>query len=146
MSRIRTALALAVLSPLAWAQAWAQSAVTTVEVFANAATYVRAPVQSPPPYVLRIYRLDAMAQISQQLSMRLPMGEEQARAYMLQQQAQIRSRYQAQIVNAANGMSLAIHYRLDRLPAVVVNRHAVVYGVADVDQAVGLYQQSKGRR
>ena len=142
MTRISAALALAVLSPLAWAQ----SAVTTVEVVANAATYVRAPVQSPPPYVLRIYRLDAMAQISQQLSLRLPMGEEQARAYMLQQQAQIRSRYQAQIVNAAKGMSLAIHYRLDRLPAVVVNRHAVVYGVADVDQAVGLYQQSKGRR
>lgn len=126
------------------AAAHAQAGVTTVEVFANSATHVRAQPQTP--YLQRIYRVDAMAAISQQLSMRLPGNEAEAKAYMLQAEAQIRKRYKDQIVNAAHGMSLAIHYRLDRLPAIVINRSAVIYGVADVDQAVALYQQSRGRR
>ncbi len=86
-----------------------------------------------------------MARIGRELSIRLPGNEEQAKAYMLQQEAQIRARYQDQIVQAANGMSLAIHYRLNRLPAVVINRESVIYGVADVQHAVGLYLQSKSR-
>lgn len=138
-------LATALLSMVA-AGAAAQGAatVTSVEVFANSATHVRA--QQNTPYALRVFRLDAMAQVSQQMSIRLPMDEAQAKAYMLQQEANIRARYKDQIVNAANGMSLAIHYRLDRLPAIVINRSSVIYGVADVDHAVGLYLQSKGQR
>ena len=130
------------LSPTA--PAFAQAGVTTVEVFANSATHVRSLPQTP--YLQRVYRVDAMAAISQQLSVRLPGDEAQARAYMLQAEAQIRKRYKDQILNAAHGMSLAIHYRLDRLPAIVINRSAVIYGVADVEQAVALYQQSRGRR
>ncbi|WP_280190814.1 TIGR03757 family integrating conjugative element protein [Delftia sp. PS-11] len=132
------------LSPTAPAFAQAQAGVTTVEVFANSATHVRALPQTP--YLQRVYRVDAMAAISLQLSVRLPGDEAQARAYMLQAEAQIRKRYKDQILNAAHGMSLAIHYRLDRLPAIVINRSAVIYGVADVEQAVALYQQSRGRR
>lgn len=125
------------------ASAKAQAGVTTVEVFANSATHIHAQPQTP--YLKRIYRVDAMAAISQQLSMRLPGDEAQAKTYMLQAEAQIRKRYQDQIVNAAHGISLAIHYRLDRLPAIVINRNAVIYGIANVDQAVALYQQSRGR-
>ncbi len=124
---------------------WAQGApsITTVEVFANSATNLSTPSQ--PPYVLQVYRVDALAQLGRQFSARLPANEAQARAYMQQQEAQIRARYKDQITQAANGMSLAMHYRLTRLPAVVVNREAVIYGVADVQHAVGLYQQSKAR-
>ncbi|WP_375576294.1 TIGR03757 family integrating conjugative element protein [Paracidovorax oryzae] len=124
---------------------WAQGApsVTTVEVFANSATNLSTPSQ--PPYVLQVYRVDALAQLGRQFSARLPANEAQARAYMQQQEAQIRARYEDQITQAANGMSLAMHYRLTRLPAVVINREAVIYGVADVQHAVGLYQQSKAR-
>ena len=58
----------------------------------------------------------------------------------------IRRKYQAQIINASNGMTLAIHYRLDRLPAVVIDRKAVIYGVPDVERALAIYQQSAGGR
>ncbi|WP_198972491.1 TIGR03757 family integrating conjugative element protein [Xylophilus sp. ASV27] len=139
---LATALAAAPFAGAVRAQS-ATPAVTTVEVFANSATYLSAP--SNPPYVLQVYRVDAMARIGRELSIRLPGNEEQAKAYMLQQEAQIRARYQDQIVQAANGMSLAIHYRLNRLPAVVINRESVIYGVADVQHAVGLYLQSKSR-
>lgn len=118
--------------------------VTTVEVFANSATHVQQPAQ--PPYVLKVYRLDAMAQIGQQITQQLPAGEEQAKLYMQQHEAQIRAKYKNQIVNAANGMSLAIHYKLDRVPAVVINRSSIIYGVSDVNQAVQLFLQSRGRQ
>ncbi|MBD9534192.1 TIGR03757 family integrating conjugative element protein [Comamonas sp. CMM01] len=118
--------------------------VTTVEVFANSATHVLQPTQ--PPYVLKVYRLDAMAQIGQQITQQLPAGEEQAKLYMQQHEAQIRAKYKSQIVNAANGMSLAIHYKLDRVPAVVINRSSIIYGVSDVNQAVQLFLQSRGRQ
>lgn len=122
----------------------AQAQIMTVEVFANAATYVQAPTGTP--YPVRIYRLDAMQQVAEQLSRNLPGNEAEAQAYMLQQEAQIRRRYKDQITHAANGMSLAIHYRLDRLPAVVINKNAVIYGEADIGRAVALYLQSKGAR
>lgn len=118
--------------------------VTTVEVFANSATHVQQPSQ--PAYALKVYRLDAMAQIGQQITQQLPAGEEQAKLYMQQHEAQIRAKYKSQIINAANGMSLAIHYKLDRVPAVVINRSAIIYGVTDVTQAVQLFLQSRGRQ
>ena len=121
-----------------------KASVMTVEVFANSATHVQAPQGSP--YLVRIYRLDAMQNVADQLSSHLPNNEADARAYMLQQEGQIRRRYKDQITNAANGMSLAIHYRLDRLPAVVINQNAVIYGEPDIGRAVALYLQSKGAR
>lgn len=142
---MRTVLTTALMALVMKSPALAAAPVTTVEVFANSATLVRPPVQ-PPAYLLKVFRLDAMAQIGEQISAGLPPTEAAARAYMQQHQAQIKQRYKEQIVNAANGMSLAVHYRLDRLPAVVINRRSVIYGVADVDQAVGLYLQSKGAR
>lgn len=120
------------------------ASITTVEVFANAATHVQVPPQSS--YRVRIYRLDAMQQVADQLSLNLPRTESEAKAYMLQHEAQIRRRYKDQITNAANGVSLATHYRLDRLPAVVINQRSVIYGVPDVDRAVALYLQAGGGR
>lgn len=117
---------------------------TTVEVFANMATLVAAP--QTPAYKLQVYRLDVMALIEHQLSQGLPAVEADAMAHLQRMEAQIRRKYQAQIVNAANGMTMAIHYKLDRLPAVVINRQAVIYGVPDVDKALAIYQQQSGAR
>lgn len=122
----------------------AHAQVTTVEVFANSATHVDLPSQ--PAYSLKVYRLDAMVQIGQQITQQLPAGEDQAMLYMQQHEAQIRAKYKNQIINSANGMSLAIHYKLDRVPAIVINRSSIVYGVSDVNQAVQLFMQSKGRQ
>lgn len=117
---------------------------TTVEVFANMATLV--PVPSAPAYQLQVYRLDAMTLIEEQLSQGLPAVEAQALSVLQRMESEIRRKYQAQIINASNGMTLAIHYRLDRLPAVVIDRKAVIYGVPDVERALAIYQQSAGGR
>ncbi len=108
------------------------------------ATLVAAP--PAPAYKLQVYRLDVMALIEQQLSQGLPGVEADALAHLQRMEGQIRRKYQAHIVNAANGMTMAIHYKLDRLPAVVINRQAVIYGVPDVDKALAIYQQQSGGR
>ena len=58
---------------------------------------------------------------------------------------EIRRRYKDQITNAASGMTLAVQYRLDRLPAIVINRAKVIYGVADVDRAIELFAAAQQR-
>jgi len=116
----------------------------SVEVFTNTATYV--PIPASAPYSLQVYRLDAMVLIEEQLNQGLPSNEHDALAALQRIEGEIRRKYQDQIINASNGMTLAIHYRLDRLPAVVINRQAVIYGVPDVQQAVAIYMQSTGVR
>lgn len=138
MRAIMCSLAFAGTACVTQAQIASGPAVTTVEVFANSATLVKPPFRQPG-YVLKVYRLDAMAQLEHQLSAGLPQSEADAMNYMRQHEAEIRRRYKDQITNAATGMSLAVRYRLDRLPAVVINRAKVVYGIADVDRAVELY-------
>ncbi len=140
MKRFAIALVLAASTAAAMAQALQHPSL--VEVFANTAMLVQAP--QSPPYPLRIYRLDAMALIEEQLSQGLPAVEADAAAYLMRIEAEIRRKYGAQIVNAANGMTMAIHYRLDRLPAVVIDRRSVIYGVPDVLQALAIYQQRSG--
>lgn len=139
-----TALVLGVCSHGVLAQGSIGPSVTTVEVFANSATVVRPPFRQPG-YVLKVYRVDAMAQLEQQLNAGLPKNEADAMAYMRQHEAEIRRRYKDQITNAASGMTLAVQYRLDRLPAIVINRAKVIYGVADVDRAIELFAAAQQR-
>ena len=95
--------------------------------------------------MLKVYRVDAMAQLEQQLNAGLPKNEADAMAYMRQHEGEIRRRYKDQITNAASGMTLAVQYRLDRLPAIVINRAKVIYGVADVDRAIELFAAAQQR-
>jgi integrating conjugative element protein (TIGR03757 family) len=50
--------------------------------------------------------------------------------------AQIRSRMQS----SAQGLAKAMQYGIDRYPAVVFDGQAVVYGVTDLQAAIGHYQ------
>lgn len=105
-----TALVLGLCSHGVLAQGSIGPSVTTVEVFANSATVVRPPFRQPG-YVLKVYRVDAMAQLEQQLNAGLPKNEADAMAYMRQHEGEIRRRYKDQITNAASGMTLAVQYR-----------------------------------
>lgn len=119
--------------------------ITTVEVFANSA--MRITPQQSAYYRLQIYRLDGMQRIDTQLNQGLPKSQEAALAYMRQNYAAIKRKYEPQILEAAQGLQLAQRYKIDRLPAIVINQRSVVFGVADVDQAIATYQayrQQKG--
>lgn len=122
--------------------------VMTVEVFANSAMLVT-PAQTEQ-YRLVVHRMDRLQQIKQYINQQIPRGGESvARRWMMANQARIKREITPAAVAAANAINLARYYRIDHLPAIVINRQAVVYGVTDADQAVQLFlarQQRAGRR
>lgn len=118
--------------------------ITSVEVFANSAMNVSTPT-TEAPYVIKVYRVDGLALIEAALNKGVPSNEAQAQAYFAAQQDEIKKRYAAQAANAANGITRALYYKVDRIPAVVINQRTVVYGVTNVEQAVALYQDARER-
>jgi len=121
--------------------------ITSVEVFANSAMLVT-PTRASE-YRLVIHRMDQLEQVKRALSQRIPKGGQQvAYKWVMDNQAQIKRQIQPAAVAAANAINLANYYRIDRLPAIVINRKSVIYGVTDVDQALQLYQAraQRGRR
>lgn len=132
--------ALTAVLAAALAPAQAQS-VLTVEVFANSAMHVTPQPSDELPYKLTIYRLDGLQQMEQTLNQQLPQDEAQAQEWMLRHQKQIAERYRAHIISAANGMTMMMRYRLNRLPAIVIDQRTVVYGLTDVDAAIERAQQ-----
>lgn len=121
--------------------------VMTVEVFANSAMLVT-PAQTDR-YRLVVHRMDRLQQIQQYINQQIPRGGEAvARRWMMANQVRIKREITPAAVAAANAINLARYYRIDHLPAVVIDRQAVVYGVTDADQAVQLYlarRRSGGR-
>lgn len=116
----------------------------TVEVFVNSAMHVTPAPSAELPYQYRVYRLDAMQNVLEQINQQLPQSEEQAQAWIAANQQRIRKQLAPGIQTAAQGMTLAVGYRLNRLPAIVINRRVVVYGVTDAHRAVGLAREQLG--
>ena len=139
---------LAAVAGPAHAQAYAQSAgsdVHTVEVFVNSAMAVTAP--QAPSYRVTIHRMDQLDMATQAIDQMIPRGgEEVARRWVAANEARIKRQVQPAAIATANAIGLANHYRLDRLPAVVVNRRTVVYGVLDITTALQHYEASRRRR
>lgn len=117
--------------------------VTSVEVFANSAMLV-SPAQSSH-YQLAIYRLDAMQHIEAVMNNGLPQNEADAMRWVAQNEQRLRRQLQPMIAGAVTGMALAHQYQIDRLPAVVVNRRYVVFGYANVDQALQALRTSQAK-
>ena len=122
--------------------------VSTVEVFCNSAMVIE-PIANPP-FRQTIHRMDALDLMTRQLNSRLPQGgEAQARQWVMQRQDQIKRAMSPVAAEVANATNLARYYRIDHLPAIVVNGRAVVYGVTDVAEAIERYQahiQQQGRQ
>jgi integrating conjugative element protein (TIGR03757 family) len=47
--------------------------------------------------------------------------------------------------NSAKGLAQALHYGIDRTPAIVFDGQAVIYGVTDVDEAIERYTRWRER-
>lgn len=128
----------------AHAQAYG-SDVQTVEVFVNSAMVVTAP--QAPSYRVTVHRMDQLDMATQAIDQLIPRGgEEVARRWVAANEARIKRQVQPAAIATANAIGLANHYRLDRLPAVVINRRTVVYGVLDVSTALQHYQASRRGR
>lgn len=116
--------------------------VRTVEVFANMAMQVM-PAQSDR-YQLVIYRLDAMQSVEAVVNKGLPQTEAAAQRWIAENEPRLRRQLQPMIASAVNGMSLAHRYQIDRLPAIVINQRYVVYGYAEVAQALIALSEANG--
>ncbi len=118
--------------------------VTKVEVFANSAMVIT-PVQANA-YQLVIYRLDALKTVEAAINRNIPKTEAAARAYFAAHQAEIKRQITPTVLNGANGIAMARHYKLDHIPAIVVDGASVIYGVTNVDQAIAMVQKHRESR
>lgn len=118
--------------------------ITKVEVFANSAMVIT-PIQAEQ-YQLVIYRLDALKTVEAAINRNIPKTEAAARAYFAANQEEIKRQITPAVLNGANGIAMARHYKLDRIPAIVVDGVSVIYGVTNVDQAIAMVQKHRGSR
>ena len=87
------------------------------------------------------YVLDAIERIEAQISRNLPIDLKQAKQIALQRIQQLDAQAMAAIQNASVGLAKAMQYGVDRYPAFVFDGRAVMYGVTDLESALGLYRQ-----
>jgi integrating conjugative element protein (TIGR03757 family) len=137
MSSLHTRL----LTSLA-ASIWAASPVGAqeqVEVFQLAAQDVRGAEGATVFYV------DAVERLAASLSAGLPADPAQAAA-LARRRFDALSQADRQAASAgAEALALATQYGLTKVPAIVFDRRAVVYGVLDVDEARSLYRAWRAR-
>ncbi|MGY6275084.1 TIGR03757 family integrating conjugative element protein [Methylomonas sp. MgM2] len=94
-------------------------------------------------YDVKLYNLDAPKQLFADLSQNLPANQEAAKRTLEQRMQQYgRQALQQRLIAAYQGLFVAIQYQVDRYPAVLFDQgQAVVYGVTDLQQALGFYRQ-----
>jgi integrating conjugative element protein (TIGR03757 family) len=94
-------------------------------------------------YDVKLYNLDAPKHLIASLSQNLPANPEAAKRTLEQRMQQHgRQALQKQLMVAYRGLSVSMQYQIDRNPAVLFDQgRAVVYGVTDLQQALGVYRQ-----
>jgi len=90
---------------------------------------------------LQVYRLDGIQSMERTLSDGLPPDVSVAKQIALQRLQHMDQHSTVQMRQAADGLAKAMHYGIDRFPAIVFNGQAVVYGVTDVKAALAQYQE-----
>lgn len=114
-----------------------------IEVF----TAMRYPIAAAPAPPVQVYTLDAPAHSEAGLSANLPITLEVAEPLARQALDPHWRAHALALTQAYQGLLKARHYRLAKIPAIVFNERAVVYGVTDVDTAFTYYRRwHEGRR
>lgn len=88
-----------------------------------------------------VYVIDGLSRIEAGLSRDLPADPKAAKALVLEHFARMEAGQGPQLENAAQGLARAMHYGIDRYPAIVFNGQAVVYGLTDLDAASRFYRK-----
>ncbi len=106
-----------------------------IEIFTTA----RYPISGATPAV-QIYILDEPARIEAELSASLPQ-DKNAAAEFARARVQGAWREEAQLLTRAyRGLLTARQYGVLRLPAIVFDGTAIVYGVTDLEEALSIYR------
>lgn len=88
-----------------------------------------------------VYVIDGLSRIETGFSRGLPADPKAARALVLERFARMEAGQGPQLENAAQGLVRAMHYGIDRYPAIVFDGQAVVYGLTDLDLARQFYRR-----
>ena len=94
---------------------------------------------------IELYPVDAVARIEAALSAGLPNDPTQAEARALRRLEALDDATRERLQAGAAGLALARRHGLDRFPAVVIDEHAIVYGLMDLRQVVALYRRRGAR-
>lgn len=128
MKRVLIGIAFLVSAHSAWAD-------EVIEVFKLTSQTVR----SAPG--VEIYDVDSLQLIADGLSEGLPPSPELAKAAVMARFEKMKEKDKERLQYAARVVGQAAHYGVRKVPAIVFDRRAVVYGVSDVSRARSLYQQ-----
>lgn len=112
--------------------------IKSIEVFANSAMLI-----TPKGADAKIYWMDGIARMGDEISKGLPKNQKDAQAYLLTNRPAIEKRYRPQIANAGQGITLGLKYGIEKIPAIVINHESVIYGLTDVNEALAHYQRVK---
>lgn len=92
-----------------------------------------------------IYDVDAVERIAADLSADLPPREEEAAAIARARFAALTEADLRAIEASARALELVSRYRLTKVPAIVFDGRAIVYGVPDVEAALRIYRAWRAR-
>ena len=94
-----------------------------------------------------VYEVDRLRGITQRLSIGLPADARRAGEIARARFDAMSKGEQEELQHAARVVGQAAHYRIDKVPAIVFDGRAVVYGVTDVARARTIYRRwQAGRR
>jgi integrating conjugative element protein (TIGR03757 family) len=89
--------------------------------------------------VVQIVEIDDLQRFEAALSNGLPGNSDLARAEALRRIGKLNDTQMASVQVAANGLAMAHRYGVDRIPAIVIDGSAVIYGVTDLVDAIQRY-------
>ena len=87
-----------------------------------------------------VYTVDGLQQFETGLSQNLPAGAEAAKTEALRRIGELDDIRLSPAKVAATGLAKAVQYGVNRYPAIVVNRTAVLYGVTNLVEAAAHYE------
>ena len=92
-----------------------------------------------------VHYVDSIERVTKALSVGLPPSTQQAATLAKERFAALSSADRQDIAAGARALDLAARYRLTKVPAIVFDQRAVVYGVPDVDAARATYRAWRAR-
>ena len=90
---------------------------------------------------IHIYVLDGLHALEEQFSENLAHDPAQARRQALERIYRLNETDRARLQRTAVALARAVHYGIDRYPAMVFDGQLVVYGLTDLEAALALYRR-----
>ncbi len=91
-------------------------------------------------YAVTAYEIDGIQTLERSLSRGLPSDRDRSEQLAIQRLHDLSDKERRLLRASATGLAKATHYGIDRLPAVVFDSEAVVYGITDIPAAIAVYE------